>query len=284
MLDDAPYREGQVTVDGVTVTYRLAGPNTGPDTDRLPLVMVHGTAGSIDGHYGYIFPMMAYRQRVVALDLAEPPGAGLELSQLVAQVKAVIAEACPDTPVTLMGYSLGAVVAAQAAAELPGKVANLILVAGWLKTDIHQRLRNRVWRGLRDRNDPQIAEFMTFCAFSPAFMAIRPLEDMVAAAGMLKLTPFVDRQMDLNARIDIAAAAESITARTLVIGCTHDMMVPRHHALQLFGAIADARYAEIPAGHAVVHERAAELFHHIDRFTRDPGAHAAGAIIQAQEP
>jgi pimeloyl-ACP methyl ester carboxylesterase len=61
MLDNQPFREGHVTVNGVDVRYRVAG----PDNNRTPLVLVHGTAGSIDGHYGYIFPMMAYRQREI---------------------------------------------------------------------------------------------------------------------------------------------------------------------------------------------------------------------------
>ena len=123
MLDDAAYLDGEVTVDGVTVRYRVAGPKN----DRTPLVLVHGTAGSIDGHFGYIFPMMSYRQRVIALDWSEPAGDRLELAQLVAQVRAVIEDAVPEGPVTLLGYSLGACVAAQTAAEMPGKVENLIL-------------------------------------------------------------------------------------------------------------------------------------------------------------
>ncbi|MBT9386027.1 alpha/beta hydrolase [Pseudooceanicola sp. CBS1P-1] len=280
MLDDLKYRDGEVSVAGVRVRYRVAG----PDNDRTPLVLVHGTAGSVDGHFGYIFPMMAYRQKVIALDWSDTEGATLELADLVAQVRAVIGDAVPVGPVTLLGYSLGACVAAQTAAELPGKVANLILVAGWLKTDTHQQMRNRIWRALRDQDSASITEYMTFCAFSPGFMNMKSLPEMVAAAGMLKMSGFVDRQMDLNTRIDIAEACETITAKTLVIGCTFDMMVPKHHSKQLFGAIEDARYTEIPSGHAVVHERAAELFHHIDMFTRAPGAHPAGTIIPAQKP
>lgn len=280
MLDEAEYQDGSVTVDGVTVRYRVAGPDNG----RTPLVLVHGTAGSIDAHFGYIFPMMSYRQRVVALDWSEPEGETVELAHLVAQVRAVLDDAVPEGPITLLGYSLGACVAAKVAAELPGRVENLILVAGWLKTDIHQTMRNRVWRRLRDENSPSIAEYMTFCAFSPAFMNMKTLEDMVGAAGMLKMSPFVDKQMDLNTRIDIAADCETITAKTLVIGCTFDMMVPKHHSKLLFGAIEDARYTEIPSGHAVVHERAAELFHHIDTFTRAPDTYPAGTIIPAQKP
>lgn len=280
MLDRPKSQEKEIVVGGVTVRYRVDGPDNG----RLPLVMVHGTAGSIDGHYGYLFPMMAYRQRVIALDFGEPEGETLELDQLVAQVQAVIDAERPGKPVALMGYSLGAVVAAATAARLGKRVENLILIAGWQKTDTHQLFRNRVWRALRTDGSASLAEYMTFCAFSPAFMNLRTVEDMAAAAGMLTVTPFVEKQMDLNTRIDIAAEAATITARTLVIGCTFDMMVPKHHAKSLFGSIADARYTEVPSGHAVVHERPAELFYHIDNFTRVPDAHAAGTIIPAQKP
>jgi pimeloyl-ACP methyl ester carboxylesterase len=280
MLDDQPYRSGEVEVDGVSVRYRVAG----PANDRLPIVLIPGTAGSIDGHYGNIFPMMAHRQRVIALDWAEPAGETLELGQLVDQVRAVIDAEVPDTPVTLMGYSLGAVVAAQVAADLGGKITNLILAAGWLKTDTHQKMRNHVWRSLRDQNSPSITEYMTFCAFSPAFQNLKTLDEMIAAAGMLSMSSFVDKQMDLNTRIDIADACATITAKTLVIGCTYDMMVPKHHSKALFGTIDDARYAEIPSGHAVVHERAAELFHYVDAFSAKPDAHAAGTIIPAPKP
>lgn len=280
MLDRPRPQEKDVTVDGLTVRYRVDGPDNG----RLPLVMVHGTAGSIDGHYGYIFPMMAYRQRVIALDFTEPAGDTLALDQLVAQVQAVIEAECRGGPVSLLGYSLGAVVAAATAARLGKRVENLILVAGWQKTDTHQRFRNRVWKTLKTEGSVALTEYMTFCAFSPSFANLRSVDDMAAAAGMLTVTPFVEKQMDLNARIDIAAEVETITAKTLVVGCTFDMMVPKHHSKALFGAIVDARYTEIPSGHGVVHERPAELFYHIDNFTRQPDAYPAGTIIPAQKP
>ena len=280
MLEDQRYREGSVRVDGVDVCYRVAGPKN----DRLPLVLVHGTAGSIDGHYGYIFPMMAYRQRVIALDWSEPTGDTLELDHLVAQVNAVIEEEVPRGPISLMGYSLGACVAAKVASQLGDKVSNLILTAGWLRTDTHQKMRNDVWRQLRNQNSETITQYMTFCAFSPAFMNLKTLDDMKAAAGMLKMSSFVDKQMELNTRIDIEHDCEAITATTLVIACTYDMMVPRHHSQQLFGAIDDARFAEIPSGHAVVYERPAELFHYVDRFTSHPNEYQAGEMIPAQKP
>jgi pimeloyl-ACP methyl ester carboxylesterase len=280
MLDTNPHQTKQTKLGDITINYRVSG----PENDRAPLVLVHGTAGSIDGHFGYLFPMMAFRQRVIALDFSDPGGDKLELADLVAQVRAVIEAECPDQPVSLLGYSLGAVVAAKAAIELGDKIANLMLVAGWMKTDTHQALRNHVWQKLRDQGSDAITEYMTVLAFSPNFMRAQTFEGMVEAAKMLKLTPFVDKQMELNTRIDIAAEAETIKARTLIVAGTYDVMVPKYHSKALFGAIEDARYTEIPSGHAIVHERAAELFYHIDGFTRDPGAYAAGTIIPAQKP
>lgn len=272
--------QSSVTVEGTEVTYYTQG----KPTKRAPMVMVHGTAGNTDSHYGYLFPILATRQQVVSIDLADPGTSTLTIDQFVAQVSAVIEAVSPDAPVSLMGYSLGAVIAAATAAKLQTKVANLVLIAGWMETDTHQAMRNRVWQSLRDANSPALTEYMTFCAFSPAFQTVRSLDEMVGAAGMLNLTPFVDKQMALNTAIDIKDEMANITAETLVVGCTSDMMVHRRHSKALFGAITNARYGEIASGHAVVHERPAELFAYIDGFIKAPNFHPAGTIIPAEKP
>ena len=278
---------GTVEIDGARVPYYDAGPH---DSGRLPLLLIHGTAGSTNSHLGYLFPMLAYRQRVIALDLSPVPGqeqAELTVEDLVAQVMAVAKQLLgPDQAFALMGYSLGAVVAAATAGLHPERVQQLVLVAGWIQTDTQQQLRNHVWRTLRQTvgEAAVLREYMAFCAFSPAFMQARSLADMQAAASAIPLSPWVDRQMALNSRVDITALVERIRATTLVIGCSEDQMVPRHHSLALFGAIEDARYLELASGHAVVFERPAELFHAIDQFTRAPQAHAAGTRIPATRP
>ncbi|MDO6966167.1 alpha/beta fold hydrolase [Rhizobium alvei] len=280
MLQSAGSSEAVLSVDGVEVTYFSAGKD---HPSRPVLVMVHGTGGTTDSHFGYLLPLLATRQKVVSLNLADP-GGRLELSQLVRQVEAVIRHVGGGSRVALLGYSLGAVVAAATAAAHADLVASLALVAGWMKTDTHQRLRNRVWRTLRNEGSTAIREYMTFCAFSARFMAEKSLDDMLAAAQMLQLTDFVDRQMDLNTRIDLTAEIASIKATTLVVGCTFDQMVPKHHSKALFGAIEDARYTEIASGHAVVFERAAELFHVVDSFLRQPSRHPAGSLLPALKP
>ena len=271
-----------IFVDGTEVPYHSAGASEG---DSPVLVMVHGSTGSTDSHYGYLFPMLAFRQRVVSIDLQLPTqGGALALEQLVRQVGAVIDRVSGGKPVSLMGYSLGAVVAAAVAAGRPDSVRNLVLVAGWMKTDAHQQLRNGIWRELRAAGSPAIRNYMVFCAFSPGFIAARTPQELAGMAGKITLDGFVDQQMDLNGRIDIVDQVSKIRATTLVVGCTQDQMVPRTHSLQLFGAIDDARYTEIDSGHAVVFERPAELLRLVDTFLRQPSASAAGSIIPTARP
>ena len=271
-----------MTVDGTEVPYFSAGE---PQADTPVLIMVHGSTGSTDSHYGYLFPMLSFRQHVVSIDLQPPAqGAELTLAHLVRQVSAVIDAVGGGQPISLMGYSLGAVVAAAVAAERPHDVRQLLLVAGWIKTDSHQRLRNSIWRDLRASGVPTLRPYMLYCAFSPQFIAARTSEELTAMAEGISLNAFADQQMQLNGNIDITPQVARIQATTLVVGCTRDQMVPRSHSLQLFGAIEDARYSEIDSGHAVVFERPVELLLLIDQFLRQPLAHPAGSILPAAQP
>jgi pimeloyl-ACP methyl ester carboxylesterase len=272
--------EKRITVDGVEVTYRTSG----PVNDRLPLVLVHGTAGSIDSHFGFMFPMMAFRQRVVGINLADPKTDRIELEQLAAQVSAVINAEVPNGCVTLLGYSLGAPIAAKTAYLLGDKVANLILVAGYMKTDTHQKLRNHIWTALQKEGSPLVKNFMSLCAFSPFHMKSRTLDDMLAGTAKLTITPFIEKQMELNSRIDIVSDCEKIKAKTLVVALSDDFSCPKHHSKAMFGTIENASYTEVFSGHAVVHERPAELFYHVDRFCKDPAVYPVGEIVAAQKP
>lgn len=271
----------QIEVNGVSVTYHEAGQ---ANTDTAPIVLVHGSSGSTMGHFGFIFPMLAVRHRVISLDLAMPVAEGekLELEHIEAQVLAVIKASCGDTPVTLLGFSLGAVVTAFLAARNPQNVANLVLLAGWAKTDTMMTFFNRTWFALRNAGVPEINDYTIYAAFGAPFLADKTVEMMTA--GAMPLDAFVDAQMELNARIDISDLVPQIKAKTLVIAGTYDQMVAKHHCRQLFGMIDDARYAEVGSGHAVVFERAAEVTRLVDRFNMNPDEYAAGDSIPAIKP
>jgi pimeloyl-ACP methyl ester carboxylesterase len=281
--------EGTVTVDGVTVRYFDSAPNhcAPGESSRDPIVLVHGTGGSTQAHYGYLFPLLAGRQRVVALDFAQPvPAQGtLTLEHLQRQVVGVIEAVLPDRPVTLVGYSLGAVVAAAVAARHPASVRDLVLVAGWMKTDAQQELRNQVWQQLRAEHSQALGEYTAFCAFSrPFLVAAQALGEFTPLLTAFRPDGFTDLQMELNRTIDITGLVPSIAATTLVIGCTHDQMVPTWHSKALFGSIPDARYTEIESGHSVVIERPAQLVQVIGQFLEAPSRHAAGDVIATARP
>ncbi|MCS0601400.1 alpha/beta hydrolase [Streptomyces sp. LP11] len=276
--------EGVVDVDGVSVRYVDSGPRDEAAEDgtaRPPIVLVHGTGGSIERDYGFLLPLLASRQRVVALDFArpEPPSDRLTLGHLERQVVAACEAVLPGRSVTLVGYSLGAVVATAVAAHRPDLADRLVTVAGWARTDTQQKLRNGVWRRLRTENSAALPSYMAFCALGGPFLAQATLEQLAPLLQHGTLDEFLDLQMALNESIDITDLLGRVRATTLVIGCAHDQMVPVRHSKALFGAIPDARYTEISSGHAVVFERPAQLVQIIDRFNADPDRHPAGSLI-----
>jgi pimeloyl-ACP methyl ester carboxylesterase len=272
--------EKTIIVDGVKVAYRTSG----PVNDRMPLVLVHGTAGSIDSHFGFLFPMMAFRQRVIGINLAEPSTDSIEVEQFAAQVRAVIEAEVPDGRVTLLGYSMGAPIAIKAAHTLGDKVRGLILVAGYMKTDTHQKLRGHIWLSLYKEGNPLVKNFMSFTAFSPFHMKSRSLDDMLAGTAKMNITPFIAKQVDLNTRMDVLAESSELETRTLVVALSEDFSCPRHHSKAMFGTIVNAGYTEIATGHAVVHERPAELFYHVNRFCKDQDLYPIGKIVPAPKP
>lgn len=279
----------------ITQTVEVAGTeveyidSVGTGDGRTPIVLVHGTGATPQSHFGYIFPMLATRGRVIAIKLADPVGHvegghPLEISQFVEQVSSVITASLGSQPAALVGYSLGAVIAAATAAAHPAQIHSLTLVSGWAQTDNQQLLRNDVWRELRALGSDKLKEFTVFCAFGGPFLASKLRSDLQPAIDAVVVDAFTEAQMDLNRDIDIREQLDAIQAPTLVVAGIHDQMVPVRHQKYLFGAIEDCRYTEIATGHAVVFERPAELLRVIETFTNVPHAHAAGTVIPTLKP
>lgn len=256
--------------------------DSGADREgQAPIVLLPGTGGSTKRHFGFLFPMLSLQRRVIGVDFAPcpTPDAVLRIEHLRDQALAVIDDVCPGRPFIVCGYSLGAEVAAMVAAERPDRVQSAVLTGGWLRPDAHQRLRNNVWRTLRREESDGLRDYMTFCAFSSSYLVGRTPEELERLPQRFVLGDLIDQHMRLTPTVDITAVAERITAPTLVVGCTFDQMVPPRAVKQLFGAIADARYAEIASGHAVHTERPAELLRLVERFIADPTGMPAGSIL-----
>ncbi|SCZ59622.1 MULTISPECIES: alpha/beta fold hydrolase [Photorhabdus] len=280
--------ESVINVDGKDVKFFTSQPldPIKNNAKRNPIVLVHGTGGSTEIHFGYLFQLLASENRIISLDFSQPVKANetLTLEHLEKQVEAVIEAAALGETVTLIGYSLGAAVTASVAAKRPDLVCNLVLIAGWMKTDLQSERFLSVWRQLYDIQSPAIADFVMFCAFSsPNHVNMLPDQFAVSFDNAMP-GEFEALQMDLNGRVDITQIVPTIKATTLIIGCTHDQITPIRHSKALFGAIQDARFIEIECGHAVVYERPSQLMQVIDQFCANPSFYPAGTIIPSDLP
>lgn len=265
------------SADGISISYYDSNPS---DKGRGTIVLLHGTAGSAENNFWALYPMLAMRHRVVALDFVDPDEDVPDAEAYLRQVLAVIQAANGDAPVHLVGYSFGAVIAALFAAQQSARVASLTLVCGWVKTDNQQRLRNAIWRSLHESGHGAIAEFSVFTNYSQPFLHAKNESELNAIVQGVRNGPDRSRKMAFNATVDISEQLARITAPALVMGCTLDITTPMRHARMLFGGIANSRFAEVYAGHGVVHERPAEVFTMIDEFVRDPEARPAGHVFE----
>lgn len=266
--------EGAVDVRGRAVPFH---DTVAPEDPRETVVLIHGTGGSAKTHFHTLFPMLAARYRVLAVDL-QTPGGELTLGALSEQVEAVLDQRAAARPVHVVGYSLGALVAAELASSCPDRVSSLTLVAGWVKADPHQRLRNRIWRRLFELDQDVLREFATWTTYGHPFLAGRGDADIQALVAARTFPDGIAEQMRLNAVADLSGRLAGITAPCLVIAGADDQMVPARQTQLLFGGLPDARYAVIDSGHAIPHERPAQLFQLINEFVTDPAAAPAGNI------
>jgi pimeloyl-ACP methyl ester carboxylesterase len=264
------------TAAGDTVHYTTAG--AGP-----ALVLVAGTGLPAQLNFGHLVEAFADRRTVVLPDYAgsgqtTEPGGPLTLELLTEQIAAV-AVAAADGPVDLVGYSLGAVVAAAVAATRPELVRRLVVVAGWPgPDDARHQLGIDLWLRLESTDHDLFNRFLQLTCFSAPFLSAIGEEGV---AGLLAnapaITPGMRRHMELDQRADLRDLLPKITAPTLVIGLTRDQVIPVEQVRRLHEAIAGSEYAEIDSGHLVVFERPEELVKTLHGFLFDDDA-------QAQQP
>jgi pimeloyl-ACP methyl ester carboxylesterase len=243
-------------VGDVDVAYEVQG-------DGPPLVLVHGSTGS-GAHWAQVAAGLTDRFTVVLPDYAgggatTDGGGPLEVDDLAAQVLGV-ADHVGARRFGLAGWSLGAVVAAAAAATAPERVTALTLVCGWAVSDARMAFTFDLWRRLLAA-DPELFARYTFAdgASRQLFELLGDGVEALIAPTALSFAPGSDRHADLDSRVDIADRLPAVTAPTLVVGGVEDRWVPIEHSRHLASAIAGARLVELGCGHLILAERAAEL-------------------------
>ena len=249
------------------------------------IILIHSTGGNTDKHFSYIFPMLGIHQRVLSIDLHTPDKADLAISDFSQQVEALIQHAvAEDETITVVGYSLGAVIAAQVAASLKQRVARLILLAGWAKTSSVQQLRTSIWQQLFNEQSAALPHFVNYCLYSDDYLCARSEQQVLDLARFVKPSQDAAKQRELNYRIDITSILPDICAETLIVACHEDRMIPLAQAKLLFASIQDSRYIEIASGHALYIEAPAEVLQLVNQFSQHPQQYPANQKIQPSMP
>ncbi|MFF3766309.1 alpha/beta fold hydrolase [Streptomyces sp. NPDC001922] len=225
------------------------------------LVLVHGTGADPEGNWGPVIEALDDRYTIVAPTLSGSgatidTGAPLTVDDLVAQVLGAV-DAAGLGAFHLAGHSLGATVAAAVAGERPERVRSLFLHAGWAVTDAWQEFQFGLWQQLLRADKDLLSRVLQVTAFGAGTLARRRIEDFeqgVAGFNGLFDAEGMARQAELNTRVDITAALARITAPTLVVSGSQDLIVPPHHQKELVDAIPGARHKVLDGGHALPFE------------------------------
>lgn len=272
-----------VALDAAThVHYRCS--DGGAEGEHPDLVLVHGTGGSSQLSWGHLIEPLGGgaggRRRIITVDLSgsgdtTDDGAPLTVEALARQVRAAIDDA-GGRPFDCLGFSLGAVVSAYLAAELPAGLRRLILLSGWARSadDARLGLEMTLWQRLVATDPEALATLLAMTGYSPAWLARRPVRalEQAVAQTVATLAPGFARQAELNTRVDLTAQLARIAVPTLVLGAADDQMVPFHHSEALAAEIPGARLEALPTGHLSIYEAPARLVERVLGFLEDGAA------------
>ena len=264
-----PVATVDLDLDGATLAATCVGP-----VDGEPVLLLPGGPGEARA-WRYTFPEVDggpagdHGLRLATFDRrgvggsadSEPCGSSaLNADDAVAVGRALLGE-----QFHVVGISVGGMVAMQAALRHPDLVASLTLVAtsagGSTRTPPDQRYIDNV---MSPPDDPDTALRENLAvALSPGWPTEHrgPFDQLVA--DMAASPPVSDAAnaalFELFVTHDVTDLLSAIAARTLVIGCEHDLVVPIANSEHLAATIPSARLVRVPSGHAIDVEAAARL-------------------------
>ena len=235
------------------------------ESKRPPLVCVHG-AGSSSVVWMDVVRRLSPQRRVVAPDL---PGHGQSDrwhppdDVTVAMYRDAVGTVCAQLKIekaVLMGHSMGALVALDAAAAWPERVAGLILVNGGLRLPVAPEVFVKLTGDFT-----RFGKWLSRVVWSPS----TPL-DVVERWGTVAFT--ADQEITLAdfravERFDGTGLASRVRAPTLVLGGADDLMTPPKLTTELAAAIPGARAVVVPdAAHMLMQEQPERFFAELESF------------------
>lgn len=258
-----------VTRDGVELHYELVG-------DGPPLVLLPGL-GLSGAAWNDVVPHLPGR-RLVILDTrgggrSDKPGGPYTAQQLADDVIAVLDDAGVDHA-SILGLSLGGMIAQEVALRHPDRVRALVLLSTYAKPDDWARRLYELRMELLQRLglDAQF-KLSTLVLFSPYSLRAHPeLVDRVERIfGAAPPDPEGYRnQMQYCLDHDAAARLGELSVPALVVAGGRDLIASPAQGRELADAMTDGRYLEIEnASHALWLEHPRELGDAVMTFLAD---------------
>ena len=242
--------------NGRTIGYSAEG--TG-----IPILAFHGTTQSANA--------WAQVHQACSVDLEwvtfEFPGSGesdmptepIDLDDVVADAAALMNH-LGHTKFHVVGYSLGAVAALRCAATFPDAVITVTSLCGWSQTDARMKVTFDLWRRLIAIDRELFMRYALADGYTAAGLEVlEPMFDAVVGMAAITVQPGSDAQLDLDIRIDIEESLGRISSPCLVIGGIEDRWVDISKSRHIAATVVGATLLELPAGHLVIGELAAEV-------------------------
>ena len=243
--------------DGVDLWYEVRG-------DGPPLLLVAGLAA--DGSYWLpAVDALAQRHTVVLVDnrgcgRTTPLGAPASVGAMADDCMALVRH-LDLAPATLVGHSMGGMIAQACAARYPDEVDRLVLVATGARSSARNVDLFASWaslfpvidRGLWFRN-------LFHWVFTPRFFADRKAVDALVqlASGYpyQQTAEALANQVRAIAAFDGTAALAGLRARTLVIAGSEDLLFPLAASAAFARSIPHATFAPVDgAAHSIPMEQ-----------------------------
>ena len=264
----APFRFGAARLEnGPLIRYAEQGDPAGE-----PLILLHGYSDSLYS-FSRLLPMLEPEgYHVFAVDqrghgCSERPVGGYTVDGFAADVDAFM-EAVGIRQATIVGYSMGSMVARRVAERYPHRVSRLVLIGAVLTLEEGtEELRAAV----RALEDPVPVEFVREFQESTIHMPVPDsfLEDVIAES--LRLPARVWKAvLDGLVAADDRADLGRIAAPTLLLWGERDAYFPRADQDALVAAISNARlqvYEE--TGHCPHWERPEQVARDLSAFIRN---------------
>lgn len=241
---------------------RDMGPHEG-----VPVVLVHGLAGTSLSEWYQVAPKLAVDRRVIMIDhrghgLSASADFRFEVDDDADDITAVLDDLGVGQ-VDVVGYSMGGIIAQALALRHPGRVRKLVLIATFASHPARDKWGRRVgavlgrgWERLTGFGTPEVRS---------GYLIARGAVEPKHARWMWRETQRRNVESGAQAtfallRFDSRDWVGRLGVETLVIVPTGDFLVPPQWQYELAALIPDARLAEIHgAGHELVWTRPDEV-------------------------